>query len=276
MQAVRSPGPLERAFKVASVKLVTASAQSDAVIPGSRPGGRGPAARPPRERGETQATGLEQPRRGLPAAPRRSPGPTEQHNDLPAHEPMLEQPATPIAKGWIAIVALRLPGPATGRLAARHRDGLVVRGFLGVVLVMPWSRATSAGGSPRSSSTTSRCASSAASSPCAPIGSPSPRSVGRHRPAVGAPHPRSGGVADRRRRSGQREDHRVPGPDRAYQLRDYLVTRAHGTQTTVAASAERRWPVSSRMWRRRPDDRSGTARPSCSRPWLPVRGRFCC
>lgn len=59
MQAVEvTSGPLERAFKVASVKLVTASAQSDAVIPGLDPADAALLRDRLTERGETQATGL--------------------------------------------------------------------------------------------------------------------------------------------------------------------------------------------------------------------------
>lgn len=59
MQAVEvSAGPLQRAFKVATVKLVTASAQSDAVIPGLEPKAAAALRDRLTERGETQATGL--------------------------------------------------------------------------------------------------------------------------------------------------------------------------------------------------------------------------
>lgn len=59
MQAVEvTAGPLERAFKVATVKLVTASAQSDAVIPGLDPADAAALRDRLTERGESQATGL--------------------------------------------------------------------------------------------------------------------------------------------------------------------------------------------------------------------------
>lgn len=59
MQAVEvTAGPLQRAFKVATVKLVTASAQSDAVIPGLDPDAAAALRDRLTERGETQATGL--------------------------------------------------------------------------------------------------------------------------------------------------------------------------------------------------------------------------
>lgn len=59
MQAVEvSAGPLQRAFKVATVKLVTASAQSDAAIPGLDPADAAALRDRLTERGETQATGL--------------------------------------------------------------------------------------------------------------------------------------------------------------------------------------------------------------------------
>ncbi|WIY82811.1 PH domain-containing protein [Propionimicrobium sp. PCR01-08-3] len=59
MQAVNiSAGPIERAFKVATVKLVTASAQSDAVIPGLDPEAAAALRDRLTERGEIQATGL--------------------------------------------------------------------------------------------------------------------------------------------------------------------------------------------------------------------------
>ncbi len=59
MQAVEvEAGPLQRIFKVASVKLVTASAQSDAVIPGLDPGDAARLRDRLTERGETQAAGL--------------------------------------------------------------------------------------------------------------------------------------------------------------------------------------------------------------------------
>lgn len=59
MQAVEvTAGPLERAFKVASVKLVTASAQSDARIPGLEPQAAAELRDRLTERGENQAAGL--------------------------------------------------------------------------------------------------------------------------------------------------------------------------------------------------------------------------
>lgn len=59
MQAVEvTAGPLERAFKVASIKLVTASAQSDATIPGLSPQAAAELRDRLTERGETQAAGL--------------------------------------------------------------------------------------------------------------------------------------------------------------------------------------------------------------------------
>lgn len=59
MQAVEvTAGPLERAFKVASVKLVTASAQSDARIPGLEPQAAAELRDRLAERGENQAAGL--------------------------------------------------------------------------------------------------------------------------------------------------------------------------------------------------------------------------
>ncbi|WP_341729525.1 PH domain-containing protein [Brooklawnia sp.] len=59
MQAVHiSAGPIERAFKVATVKLVTASAQSDAIIPGLDPQAAAALRDRLTELGETQATGL--------------------------------------------------------------------------------------------------------------------------------------------------------------------------------------------------------------------------
>lgn len=59
MQAVNiSAGPLDRAFKVATVALVTASAQSDAVIPGLDPDAAAALRDRLTERGEMQATGL--------------------------------------------------------------------------------------------------------------------------------------------------------------------------------------------------------------------------
>lgn len=59
MQAVEvTSGPLERAFRIASVKLVTASAQSDAVIPGLDPDDAALLRDRLTERGEMQAAGL--------------------------------------------------------------------------------------------------------------------------------------------------------------------------------------------------------------------------
>lgn len=59
MQAVEvTAGPLQRAFKVATVKLVTASAQSDAVIPGLEPDEAAALRDRLTLRGETQAAGL--------------------------------------------------------------------------------------------------------------------------------------------------------------------------------------------------------------------------
>lgn len=59
MQAVEvTAGPLQRVFKVATVKLVTASAQSDSVIPGLEPAAAAALRDRLTERGETQATGL--------------------------------------------------------------------------------------------------------------------------------------------------------------------------------------------------------------------------
>lgn len=59
MQAVEvTSGPLERAFRVASVKLVTASAESDAVIPGLDPQDAALLRDRLTERGEMQAAGL--------------------------------------------------------------------------------------------------------------------------------------------------------------------------------------------------------------------------
>ncbi len=59
MQAVHiSAGPIERAFTLATVKLVTASAQSDAMIPGLDPQAAAALRDRLTERGETQATGL--------------------------------------------------------------------------------------------------------------------------------------------------------------------------------------------------------------------------
>ncbi len=59
MQAVEvAAGPLQRAFKVTTVKLVTASAASDAVIPGLDPADAAALRDRLTERGETQAAGL--------------------------------------------------------------------------------------------------------------------------------------------------------------------------------------------------------------------------
>lgn len=59
MQAVEvTAGPLERAFKVATVQLVTASAQSNATIPGLTPADAAALRDRLTERGETQAAGL--------------------------------------------------------------------------------------------------------------------------------------------------------------------------------------------------------------------------
>lgn len=59
MQAVEvTAGPLERAFNVSTVKLVTASAQSDARIPGLEPQAAAELRDRLTERGETQAAGL--------------------------------------------------------------------------------------------------------------------------------------------------------------------------------------------------------------------------
>ncbi len=59
MQAVEvTAGPLQRAFNVATVKLVTASAQSDAMIPGLEPEAAAALRDRLTERGETQAAGL--------------------------------------------------------------------------------------------------------------------------------------------------------------------------------------------------------------------------
>ena len=59
MQAVEvTAGPLERAFNLATVRLVTASAQSDARIPGLDPQAAAELRDRLTERGETQAAGL--------------------------------------------------------------------------------------------------------------------------------------------------------------------------------------------------------------------------
>lgn len=59
MQAVEvSAGPVQRAFGLATVKLVTASAQSDARIPGLLPAAAAQLRDRLTERGETQAAGL--------------------------------------------------------------------------------------------------------------------------------------------------------------------------------------------------------------------------
>lgn len=59
MQAVEvSAGPLQRAFKVATVKLVTASAESNATIPGLEPDAAAALRDRLTERGESQAAGL--------------------------------------------------------------------------------------------------------------------------------------------------------------------------------------------------------------------------
>lgn len=59
MQAVEvTAGPIQRAFGLASVQLVTASARSDAIIPGLAPEAAAQLRDRLTERGETQAAGL--------------------------------------------------------------------------------------------------------------------------------------------------------------------------------------------------------------------------
>lgn len=59
MQAVEvAAGPIQRAFGLASVQLVTASARSDAIIPGLAPEAAAQLRDRLTERGETQAAGL--------------------------------------------------------------------------------------------------------------------------------------------------------------------------------------------------------------------------